>query len=159
MQSSFDSKYDFSFRPESYWTDRPNERLLRENDEIAIVRVTLMSVMGDVTEIRAGRVGDRIMYRVEDEYDSDYVVHPESSQEPLTFGELVDLIDTSVMGGERDNPFAVSVVWGPLEGHVDSADRDELLSLVSLHSDIYPDLGPYYDERIVAWIDERLGDR
>lgn len=154
----FDSKYDFAYRPATYWPDLPTEEsvlaqvkgtvrrdvarsLLEEPDdtapdgvgdfplapdlgsleelwgsfhpshlggeflpdlddsEVAIARVELDSVTGDSYEVRARRASDgRIHYRVVDEYWDDgsrFDVEPEASDEPLTLGQLIELIDTA----------------------------------------------------------------
>jgi hypothetical protein len=71
--------------------------------EVEIARLTLDSVTKDVFSIRA-RLGSKeqpILYRVLDEYETEYKVHPDFSQEPLTLRELIGLIDTtqSEIGG------------------------------------------------------------
>jgi hypothetical protein len=222
----FDSRYDFAFRPETYWPEFASEEdvlsrikgtarreivrralageeLERLGDnqlyhdamefvlqdelseegrtrwgrvhpsmmggeylpptdpaEVEIVRVELASVTGDVLEVRAQRIEGRIRYRVVDEYESDFVITPEWSDGPLAFGEIIDLIDTSAMDGEDDNPSAVGLVDGPLEGNIDAVDDpEELLGFVTVSSRFYPQLGAYYDERAVAWAEEKKRER
>jgi hypothetical protein len=80
-------------------------------DEVEIARVELASVTGDVCQVRARRGDDRrIHYRVVDEYWDEgvsYAITPESSAEPLTLGELIELIDTADRG---DDPYCPGLV-------------------------------------------------
>ena len=124
------TKYDLTFRPASYWTtpgDGPPEGqapsatvvwrytrrtpLLdpgqdflpeREGGEVEIACVLLASVTADVITIRARRRGNRIVYRIVDEYETCFRFKPKTSTQPLSLGELIALIDgaTGHLGGD-----------------------------------------------------------
>jgi hypothetical protein len=63
--------------------------------EVEIARIELQSTTSDVMSIRArrGPKSGRIRYAIVDEYEQDFVFSPKSSSRPLTFGNLVDMID------------------------------------------------------------------
>lgn len=224
----FDSKYDFSFRPETYWPDLPSEEevlsrikgtarrdiarralageelerlgdqeLYRdamefvlqdelseeererwgrndpammggeylpgaEPEEVEIVRVELASATADVIEVRARSLEGRIHYQAVDEYWDEgerYLVTPEWSERPLTFGELIDLIDTACRGSEGyfdPSPFTVGLVdqWRELPSQ-GGGDPASLLGFVRVSSAFYPELGAYYEERANAWVEQK----
>ena len=66
-----------------------------EETEVEIARVQLASTTSDVISVRATWKDGMIHYSVVDEYPDDhsYTCVPATSAEPLTFGELIGLID------------------------------------------------------------------
>ena len=64
--------------------------------EVEVARLVLETVTHDVVSIRARRRGSerRIVYRVVDEFESEFDFSPRSSRQPLSHGELARLIDT-----------------------------------------------------------------
>ena len=109
------STIDRAYRPASYWDPaepaqvhhlaladmRPSwmdGEYLPEYlpGEVEIARLVLESVTQDVVSIRARRRGSerRIVYRVVDEFGSEFDFSPRSSRRPLSHGELARLIDT-----------------------------------------------------------------
>lgn len=225
---SFDSKYDFGFRPESYWPEGPlteemlskvkgtarrdvvrralaGEELTRlgdaelyrkamelvqkeslepaerdrwggihpalmggeylpefEEDEIEIARIEFASTTGDVIQVRAkpdlslreGALAIGIRYRVVDEYEAEgscLDCSPETSAEPLTFAEVVDLVDSIEDG---------SAATDSGEGYPDAfrtfnyeqgGDPDSLVHFLTVKSWLYPQLEAYYEERAEEW--------
>ena len=61
--------------------------------EIEIAQIDMSSVLMDEVSIRACRWGGRIHYRVVDEYEGEFKCCPNSSVEPLTFGEMIAFMD------------------------------------------------------------------
>jgi hypothetical protein len=139
--------------------------------EVEIARLVLDSVTRDVYSIRARRVRAEagaadgegpIVYRIVDEYEGRWVLPRETSAEPLTLGELVDLID----GSCADGVAAASLTDALRDGceHAE-AGRD----FVRVSSEIYPELEAWYEERAAewyarqpgasVWIDEREDER
>jgi hypothetical protein len=117
--------------------------------EVEIARISLRSVTGDQISVRARRNGDRIRYRIVDEYPENgetYIPHPRTSTCRLTLGELVTMIDEATDEG--------GVAIGALACNLDMAsDPRDLEDFVTVESDFYPDLGRYYAEifrRLVA---------
>ena len=134
-----DKKYNLDYRPTSYWTTPGDEGhapsatviwrytrrtpLLdpaldflpeREGGEVEIACVLLASVTADMISIRARRWGNRIAYRIEDEYDTHFHFKPKTFKRPLSMRELIGLIDGTT--GHLD---------GDVEG-LTSAYRSEL---------------------------------
>jgi len=110
--------------------------------EVEIARISLRSVTGDQISVRARRSGDRIRYRIVDEYPENgetYIPHPRTSTRRLTLGELVKMIDESTDEG--------GVAIGALTCNLDMAcDPRDLEDFVTVESDFYPELGRYYAE-------------
>lgn len=116
--------------------------------EVEIARIALRSTTGDVISFRARRwqPGSRILYRVVDEYQTNYTVTRKSSSEPLSLRELIAFIDSV----EREEghgllpqlPFVESFIEHNADGDVD---------FVRLESTDYPMLGTYYEQRVAAW--------
>ena len=110
--------------------------------EVEIARISLRSVTGDQISVRARRSGDRIRYRIVDEYPENgetYIPHPRTSTRRLTLGELVKMIDESTDEG--------GVAIGALTCNLDMAsDPRDLEDFVTVESEFYPELGRYYAE-------------
>lgn len=121
--------------------------------EVEIARVSLQSVTADQISIRARRTGRRIRYRVVDEYPdtSTYVCHPASSVSPLSLGELIALMERASEGG--------SIIFPILAMNSRYSTHAELGSFITVTSDFYPDLGPYYRARTDAWLGERAREK
>ena len=106
--------------------------------EVEIARVTPASTTMDVTSIRARIVDGGYEYRVVDEYEeereTEFDVQPKSSDEPLTLGQVIDIIDTSeLVSGPRDMNF---------QG---GATAEEIFNFATVTSVYYPDLETYFD--------------
>ena len=112
---------------------------LLRNGEVEIARISLASVTADQISVRARRSGKRIVYCVVDEYGSDiatYVCHPASSVSPLSLRDLIALMESACEGG--------SIIFPILKMNLRDSAPEELEEFVTVTSDFYPDLGPYY---------------
>jgi hypothetical protein len=137
-------------------------------DEVEVARIEMRSTTGDVLQVRARPSGGRIAYRVVDEYATEhgdprtwaYVIQPETSELPLTMGELVNLIDTSRQTGgisHGDDRYDVGLIEGILNANVDGdADIETMRHFFTVSSAFYPELGAYYDTVMQDWYDEEL---
>ncbi len=123
----------------------------QESNEVEIARVDLDSVTSDVLSLRARWQEGWIQYRFVDEYDSVYEIKPERSKQPLTFGELVGLINS--IGGSCF-PRAVREVNYSFEWTEHNARACSPFSRFS--SDFYPELGAYYQEEADCWLEAKL---
>jgi hypothetical protein len=128
---------------------------LGEN-EIEIARVVLASVMQDVTSIRARREGGRILYRVEDEYETVFTSSQTESEKPLTLRELIRLIDGSVNPGDSFGP---GLAWPHIFAHIEAGCEDDARNFVSVESAFYPELGSYYACVIRQYFEEIDAER
>ncbi len=125
---------------------------LGENDVI-IASINLKSTTSDVIVVIARLTDKGIEYRVEDEYmdsypegEEHYKVQPNFSKEPLSFKELINLIDNAGEGG----------------GLIDSAknfypeEPEEYYDFATAESAFYPQLGGWYDESNNEWLENKL---
>lgn len=118
--------------------------------EVEIARVSLESSTGDVYSLCARRVGSRWHYRLYDEYGGTFRLAPATSRRPLTMRQLIHLFDT-VEGDELDTlGQGLVLCWGAWQLENGAAPR-EVLSFVSVSSEVYPELGAYYEGRLEAW--------
>jgi hypothetical protein len=133
-----------------------------DEQEVEIARVSLASTTSDVISIRARREDDQYFYSIVDEYPEDWrhELKLEHSDRPLTFGELVQLIDTSRRvssegGVEEDyghSSGAFGLVMPFYYGQWDAGnDPEEMLSFVRMSSEFYPEIHAYYEDRARAW--------
>jgi hypothetical protein len=94
-----------------------------------------------------------IEYRIEDEYmniypegEEHYKVQPKFSKEPLSFKDLINLIDNAREGG----------------GLIDAAknyypeEPEEYYDFATAESAFYPQLRDWYDESNDEWLEEKL---
>jgi hypothetical protein len=125
---------------------------LGENDVI-IASINLKSTTSDVIAVIARLTDKGIEYRVEDEYmdsypegEEHYKVQPNFSKEPLSFKELINLIDNAREGG----------------GLIDCAknfypeEPEEHYDFATAESAFYPQLRDWYDESNNEWLEEKL---
>ena len=114
-----------------------------EECEVEIARIEIKSTTYDVTSVRACLDGDRIAYRVVDEYDGDTLTgrNARTSDRPLTQGELVEFFDGA---------WSILDVLDYNYGE-DGYDEDEMLAFVRPSSEFYPEFGRLCYERIKDW--------
>ena len=128
-----------------------------EPGAVEIARVTLRSVTGDVFSVRATPNGARVSYDIAHEYEGELEFEPTSSDEPLTLGELISLID----GAEDPEwngvrlPGLVEAFWQAQVDYDPSATPETAVRFATAESEFYPMLGDYYRARAHAWLAER----
>ena len=120
--------------------------------EVEIARISLESTTADQISVRARRVGRRIGYCVVDEYGPDiatYVCDPASSVSPLSLRQLIALMETANEGG--------SIIFPILEMNTGRGSKPaDLATFITVTSDFYAALGPYYRALTDAWLEERV---
>ena len=126
--------------------------------EVEIARIVLASVTQDVISIRARRrrAGQRILYRIVDEYpdlSGRWKSSPLSSVRALTLAQLVQLIDHA--HHEDFYPEGRSVT-DHLREIQEGCDPGDLLDFVTVESVQYPELESYYGWRAQRWVDAKL---
>jgi len=125
--------------------------LLRKG-EVEIARISLQSVTADQISIRARCLSKRIGYRIVDEYESGYICRPVGSKVTLSLRELIALMESASEGGSIIFP-----ILNNLEGG--SSTLAELAAFITVTSDFYPNLAPYYRALTDAWLEERARER
>jgi hypothetical protein len=168
---AFDSKYDFDVRPATYWDERGDQGRIDERD---IVEIGIRSGRFDVIVLQASLHSGRIHYRVVDEYHDEgeeFIIKPKTSAEPLTFGTLITLLDSSLPAeGHRhgEEELDVGLFERFLYMNLEGEDAWDLVDLpwarkpggdfVSVSSRFYPQLSDYYHDRALAWYLKVEGD-
>lgn len=128
---------------------------LRDN-EVEIARVSMRSTLADCISVRAGWAGGRYHYRIEDEYDTEFVFRPKTSQKPLTFTGLVALINSAyIEDTELSNDLHDMYL---LMNLANSADPDEYADFVSVDSYLYPELSEFYRQRSLELVEGRRAE-
>lgn len=140
----------------SVWDDVPRVESVYlpplEEGELEIVQIMLESVTQDVVSIRAKRCADGWQYRVEDEYETEYALAYKTSPEPLTLGQMIELIDgldyvLSTLRYVYANPDNIWMTGEDLENA-----EDQIREYVYVSSPFYPDLTPYYTDVAENWL-------
>lgn len=123
-----------------------------DGEEIEIARVVLASVTQDVISVRARRQGKQISYRVVDEYEANYNLTKDWSPKPLTFAELIHLIDGAQ---HQDDEYSGGLVFATLDFHCNEVGNfDTMRHFFKVTSGFYPELESYYDRVIEDRLDE-----
>lgn len=117
--------------------------------EVQIARIESRSTTADVVSIRARREGGRISYGVVDEYETEWVVPMRVSDEPLTLGELLELLDEAHLAGEPEWR-GLTNAWRE-RNLVEPSDARELVDFLRVTSRFYPEVEAADRERAEAW--------
>jgi hypothetical protein len=152
-------RFSLAFRPKSYWPAR--RRSASADDEVEIVRIEVSAGSPDAIVLKARRAGrSRIAYRMihEDVHGATRQrirVKPAASAQPLTLGEVIQLLENACYAGrcdERDERFR-GVIWGTLQLHFEHGlgHADDYLFLLDVRSEHYRQLARYFDERLNEW--------
>ncbi len=120
----------------------------REQEEVEIARITIASTTQDVTCVYARQVGQRIHYRVVDEYGGDTLsgVGRRSSTKPLTLRQLVDFF--------LESWDLIACLDCNFEG--DGYPRDRVHGfIVDASSSFYADFDGLIRARVDEWLDSK----
>ena len=149
-------EFDLSYRPDTYFDQSPDltgdlPDYLPGEVEVAWTQWT-KAIHGEIVSIRARPDGDRIRYRVVDEYDHRFDLPEDliSTELPLTMGECVRLLNEVRTEFPVDG--LVEQVW---EFHrADCATPpDEMRGFIDVGSSFYP-LGEWYEMRFELWFQQ-----
>ena len=124
------------------------------NCEVEIARLALESTTWDVKSIRARPTSRGITYRVVDEYNNKYSFRPKTSRQPLSMGQLVDLIEGLNVDGISSSPAA-------LRAHQTADNANEIMQLetfVTVSSDFYPSLERWYAYEAERWTKDQISE-
>ena len=146
--------FDLSYCPDTYFDQSPDltgdlPDYLPHEVEVAWTQWT-KTIHGEIVSIRARPDGDRIRYRVVDEYEHRFEVPQDlaSTELPLTLGELIRLIDEVKTEFPCDGIFLSVIRF--LHEDCDSSP-DELRGYIDLGSSVYPQLGDWAEQTFEEW--------
>lgn len=124
-------------------------------DEVEIARVELLaSVLNDVIRVTARSCKRGIRFAVQNEYPEfgRYRQPFFYRRQPLSLGELVELIDHSAQDGWRSGGLVYSFFDEVIEGGPATPRTSE--GLVQVRSVYYPELGEHYRRSLEARLEE-----
>jgi len=126
--------------------------------EVEIARISLKSTTSDQISVRAKQEGNLIRYRIVGEYEEEegpgYVLCIESTEEPLTLGELMVLINSASVAGDIYPGGILGSNWLMMR---DSGYRsEEIIDFLSLSSAFYPEIGRCYRELAETWVENNV---
>jgi hypothetical protein len=115
---------DFKFQPENYFSG--------ESTSVILVRLHYPeSTWGEQISIYAHLLEGKISFEVIDFYGNEYLVYPSSTWEPLSFEDMIYLIE------------GMQVNQDSFEGNIPLV----LDGIPEAESDFYPDLKKYFDDK------------
>ncbi|MEE8561081.1 MAG: hypothetical protein V3S91_03860 [Gemmatimonadota bacterium] len=127
--------------------------------ETTIARIALRSVLADVIEVRARPGGPGLLYRIVDEYETDFVMPFDRSVTPLSLGKLIELINDSEGLRQERGLVSCEVEACCCPGGRSRPTHEEWLEsvcrFVTVSSQFYPDLQAYYETFVEEWLSER----
>ncbi len=119
--------------------------------QVEIARILLHNMEMDKWSIRARREGKLITYQVVDQYDTFYSCKPSESKDPLTFRQVISLLESirSIDSPEEryTNPFR--------DFHLDmiKVPEDEV-NFVGIISYFYPAVTDWYNDEAHEWLEK-----
>jgi len=117
--------------------------------DVEIARVTLRSVLADAISVRAQRARDVIVYRIVDEYGTGFDLPFDETEEPLSLGQLITLMD--LVWDEFNGLRGLTRRYRDLNYHA-PGDAEALRDFVSVSSDYYTELSDWYEEEAEEWL-------
>jgi hypothetical protein len=143
----FDSAFDFSFRPLTYWPVRDHPDI---DQAVPIASIELETLPAQLIQVLASRdENGSVRYRIEDEFETEWKLARDHSEEPLTLSELIDLIDTAEAEG------VIGLTDGLRDLNLEDADPEDVFRFVWVTSRVYPTIEDYYRRRGWAWLENR----
>ncbi|UCF41729.1 MAG: hypothetical protein JSW43_05220 [Gemmatimonadota bacterium] len=127
--------------------------------ETEIARIVLETATLDVYAIRARRSAGRIRYRVVDEYETAFTCAPDSSDLPLTLGELIRLVDSLTGGEDPDACGGRTYLEALLESNARHGNIAGLRRFIAVRSPFYPELEAFYERRATEWCERKRLER
>lgn len=137
----------------------------REGDAVEIAHIHMSNPWCDFSTVLAEWRDGRIHYQVVDNYPHlwSYRCTPESSDRPLSLGELIQLIDTAELVGDSDGGVdSRGLVFDVLDRNAEESgcreDLKELRSFIRVTSPFYDELEVWYAIACDEWYATRLAD-
>ena len=119
--------------------------------EVEIARIELKSTTSDVISVRSRPEGDKIVYSIRDEYDTEFEVSPPSSKQPLSLHKLIGLIDRA--GSDESLGIEFTLMNYPVEEYAD--DLEQVEAFTSVESTFYEQLTLHYGMLVHQWYTTR----
>lgn len=155
-------RFDFAYRPRSYrW---PRKRAGDDGPrEVVIARVAFSTPHADSITVLAkrseeGRIRYSMLHRDAHGRARHRIrIRPASSDRPLSFEELVGMIESACFHGACPEPDDQArfggVIWGTLQLHFEHGidHAEDYLFFATVTSDHYPQLEAYYRSRMSEW--------
>ena len=134
--------------------------------EVTVARIHLATPHRDrftvrVRRARDGRMHYRMIHEGADPAPQRICIRPTASAKPLSFEQLVKLIDSAHYENACADPYDLecyaNVIWGTLRLQFEHgvAGADEYLDFATVQSEQYPQLEAYYRDRVAQWCLER----
>ena len=119
-------------------------------NEVEIARLIMKSTTQDIYSFRARKTKNKIIYSIEDEYESMFELSIQTSKLPLTLKQMIKLICESVY------PDGMPVYGSAREWNYDSdLSPEELWDFETIESSFYNELEYYYDIQNFIWLIEK----
>jgi hypothetical protein len=120
--------------------------------ETEIVRIDLQSTTRDVISVRARPGGEGILYRIVDEYATEFTPGRETSKRPLSLAEMIRFLD------ESQHPDAmlagIALVYNEVNADCGGTPRERLRHFTRISSNFYPGLSSHYENVFSDWVAE-----
>ena len=127
-----------------------DEAILEDNDQVALASLELCSQFRETVTVWARNRDGLIHYRVTiSDGMTAFNYAPRRSRAPLTFGELIGLLDSIQDPEEGPGSWINAVRDNNLEG---ASDPERLVDFVMVSSTLYPQLGEFYKRRAREWL-------
>jgi hypothetical protein len=123
-----------------------------QQGEVEIAMISMLSATGDVISIRARKDEAVIRYTVVDEYEEDregepgFEFQPQQSLQPLTFGEMTDLLWNLSVSDETSLFESTWLMCPDLDINDDEPDE-----YFSISSDFYSGLEDWFEQKFLEW--------
>lgn len=124
--------------------------------ELEVGRLVMNTPTLDVLAFRVRRHRGQYFYRAVDEYNQmNFALPPITSAQPLTFGEFLDMVESTQLHGDwRSKSFLEQV----LEMNVkEGVEPDSLRTFLTAKSYFYPQFGDWVARHLHGWVDAHSG--
>ena len=125
--------------------------------EVEIARICLQSTTSDVITLRARPVPNGIAYRVEDEYEGEFVLPILFSEQPLTLEELIRQFEDGRLK-ELDWDGGLALGYNNMNADGGS-DCEGLRHFTHIGSTIYRQLTTHFENVFDHWVKETCEER
>jgi hypothetical protein len=122
-------------------------------ETVEVARISLASATADQISIRASNSGTEIRYSVCDEYDTEFDLAFTNSEQPLSLGELIQLIDGSGLPEEQAAGGLLICHWENMISW--NYGPEKAVAFAWIQSAWYPELAAYYERVAKDWCEQK----